>query len=208
MKKTVICNTTGIFGTHHGSGTTHLALALANCLVSRSHRKTALVEINSQDLCNLLGEKFEYHEGLYHFSLLGIEIFSPASTDLINELKSSFDEIIVDFGYSKNISHDSIVCNQILITTSFSPFRVMTLNKFFRDESLQKLFCSKNSISCITQARNNICMFIKLFIKCSYIHIYTWMSLFHCLNSFRSCNDTHKVYFLASFILIALAVKL
>ena len=174
MKKTVICNTTGIFGTHHGSGTTHLALALANCLVSRSHRKTALVEINSQDLCNLLGEKFEYHEGLYHFSLLGIEIFSPASTDLINELKSSFDEIIVDFGYSKNISHDSIVCNQILITTSFSPFRVMTLNKFFRDESLQKIFCSKtvhftcygkNRYSTNWQKKNNTPLFYVPFIS-------------------------------------------
>ena len=134
MKHKTSSRTTGIVGADSGCGTTLLALALANCSVSRLRRRTALIEIGKNDLCQMTGEDFEYQEGLYHFSILDIDIFSSASLKDINKiLVNQYDEIIIDFGHPENVSHEFASCNKQIIVASFLPYRYKNLTIFLGD---------------------------------------------------------------------------
>lgn len=134
MKKDTVAIYTGILGAENGCGTTLLALALANCSVSRLRRKTALIEIGKKELCQMLTDDFEYQEGIYHFSILGIDIYSSATLNDIGKIKrDSYDEIIIDFGHTNTVSHEYRVCDRQIITASFLPYRHKNLNKFLGD---------------------------------------------------------------------------
>lgn len=158
---------TGILGAESGCGTTLLALALANCSVSRLRRKTALIEIGKNDLCQMTGEDFEYQEGLYHFSVLGIEIFSSATLKDIDQIyHKQFDEIIIDFGHSNTVSHEFSCCDKKIITASFLPYRYKNLNLFIGDtcDDLQisradVVVYGKNKLSIQWEKRNHKSIF-------------------------------------------------
>lgn len=138
MKKEKSSKITGIIGADSGCGTTLLALALANCSSSRLRRKTALIEIGNNSLCQMTGEDYEYQEGLFHFSIMGIDVFSSASLRDINQISSMlFDEIIIDFGHTKTVSHEFNSCDKKIITASFLPFRHQNLNLFLGENCVQ-----------------------------------------------------------------------
>lgn len=134
MKHHTSSRTLGIIGADSGCGATLLALALANCSASRLRRKTALIEIGKNDLCQMTGEDFEYQEGLYLFSIVGIDIFSSASLQDINKIQfEQYDEIIIDFGHQKNVSHEFTSCDKQIIVASFLPYRYKNLTIFLGD---------------------------------------------------------------------------
>ena len=134
MKRNISSRTIGIIGADSGCGATLLALALANCSVSRLQRKTALIEIGKNDLCQMTGDDFEYQEGLYLFSIMDIDIFSSASLKDINKiLAKQYDEIIIDFGHQKNVSHEYTSCDKQIIVASFLPYRYKNLTIFLGD---------------------------------------------------------------------------
>lgn len=136
MKKVFSNHKTGISGADSGCGTTLLALSLANCSASRLRRKTALIEIESNALCPLAGDNYEYNEGLYHFSINDIDIFSSATLkDIDSIFRNQFDEIIIDFGHPKNVSHEFKDCDKQIITASFLPYRYFNLDNFLENNS-------------------------------------------------------------------------
>ena len=55
------------------------------------------------------------------------------------------------------------------------------------------LFCTEDTVACITKARNNIFVLIEFFVKCCTINFNVRVSFCEYLKSFRSSNNTHKL---------------
>ncbi len=114
----------------HGTGATHLGIALANYCRSRHHAKTAYLEVNdSHELCGLWDT-----ESQSHFSIYGVDYFSDvALTELSHFYTLDYQYLILDFGIPDTAHYqDFLRCDRKLVLGSLSPWKKNCFEEFFK----------------------------------------------------------------------------
>ena len=88
----------------------------------------------------------------------------------------------------------SIPCKNLIFTV-FHRYMVKTSRSpEERGSGFRNLFRAENSVSGISQARNDIFIFVQFFIYCTDINLHVRMSFLQGCKSFRCCNNTHKAH--------------
>ncbi len=130
-KKTLsVPQTIGIGGIEHGSGATHLALALTNLLANRQRKKTAYLELNPnrQIACLSSGSAQSF------FRFLGMDFYPEATFEQLPKLLGKpYACFVLDLGVlnpSSAACREFLRCQKKLVVGSVCPWKEARYGKW------------------------------------------------------------------------------
>ena len=137
----------GIVGVCRGTGATHLAVQMANCLVSWMQRRTAVIEWNPHgdfasaevlmraDEHKRSGQKTEeiFRRG---YSLLEVDYYKEGNPRILAGcMEGLYDDIIIDFGQMRReIREEWLRCGTKIVTASLTEWKLYAFLEFLNGE--------------------------------------------------------------------------